>query len=291
MLTVFLPAFVSRAPVFPFCLAFRLLLDQIDRMVRLTTFLYSRTRFLLVSFLSILISRPPDSLVFPFLLTSISSVSTKEHYGVLSSSSHLQSQALFSPFPSHRLRLAPQHPADRKPCCRCVAVAYLQAAVTAEDDGKAADKTALQRFFERELSVALSMLKMIRKDLNDLKTVAEGEARSTDRTRAIQASLLKGEVPPIWMKYPIPEITVNAWVRSHATPCQAMPGQARPCCCFATGACCISARPKRGSIVLLACLRVCALLSTRLRTLSPVRISWSRWQARWSQRPRTVSKA
>ena len=58
------------------------------------------------------------------------------------------------------------------------------------------------------------MVKMIRKDLNDLKTVANGEARSTDRTRAIQASLLKGEVPPIWLKYPIPEITVNAWVRT-----------------------------------------------------------------------------
>ena len=60
------------------------------------------------------------------------------------------------------------------------------------------------------------MVKMIRKDLNDMKTVASGEARSTDRTRAIQASLLKGEVPPIWLKYPIPEITVNAWVCSLA---------------------------------------------------------------------------
>jgi dynein heavy chain 1 len=81
----------------------------------------------------------------------------------------------------------------------------------AVDDGTR-NKTALERFFERELSVAVSMVKMIRKDLNDLKTVAGGEARSTDRTRAIQASLLKGEVPPIWLKYPIPEITVNAWV-------------------------------------------------------------------------------
>ena len=162
-----------------------------------------------------------------------------------------------------------------------VAVAYLQAAVAAEDDGKAADKTALQRFFERELSVALSMLKMIRKDLNDLKTVAEGEARSTDRTRAIQASLLKGEVPPIWMKYPIPEITVNAWVRCRAVPCHAviLP-PVRVASLLVLNASCV-----------LACLRVCALPSTRLRTLSPVRISWSRWQARWSQPPRTVSKA
>ena len=86
----------------------------------------------------------------------------------------------------------------------------LQAAIA--DDGSAHDKTALERFFERELSLAISMAKMIRKDLGDLKTVASGEARSTDRTRAIQASLLKGEVPPIWLKYPIPEITVNAWV-------------------------------------------------------------------------------
>ena len=94
-----------------------------------------------------------------------------------------------------------------------VLVCCLQAA--AVDDGTR-NKTALERFFERELSVAVSMVKMIRKDLNDLKTVAGGEARSTDRTRAIQASLLKGEVPPIWLKYPIPEITVNAWVRFSA---------------------------------------------------------------------------
>merc|ERR1711871_1312178 len=79
-----------------------------------------------------------------------------------------------------------------------------------DDDG--GTKPALQRFFERELSVASSMTKMIRKDLNDLKTVSNGDARSTDRTRAIQASLLKGEVPPIWLKYPVPEIPVNAWV-------------------------------------------------------------------------------
>ena len=95
---------------------------------------------------------------------------------------------------------------------RVSATCCLQVGV--EDDDSTRDKTALQRFFERELSVAGSMVKMIRKDLNDLKTVANGEARSTDRTRAIQASLLKGEVPPIWLKYPIPEITVNAWVRT-----------------------------------------------------------------------------
>jgi hypothetical protein len=107
----------------------------------------------------------------------------------------------------------------------CVFALFLQGAV--DEDGTGT-KTALQRFFERELSVAISMVKMIRKDLNDLKTVASGEARSTDRTRAIQASLLKGEVPPIWLKYPIPEITVNAWVCapainptacSHVSPC------------------------------------------------------------------------
>ena len=44
--------------------------------------------------------------------------------------------------------------------------------------------------------------------------MAEGEARSTDRTRAIQAALLKGAVPAIWLKYPVPELTVNAWVRA-----------------------------------------------------------------------------
>lgn len=92
-------------------------------------------------------------------------------------------------------------------------MSLLQGGVSGEaEEGKATDKTALQRFFERELSVALSILKMLRKDLTDLKNVAEGEERSTDRTRAIQAALLKGEVPAIWMKYPVPELTVNQWV-------------------------------------------------------------------------------
>ena len=105
----------------------------------------------------------------------------------------------------------------------------------ADDGVKASEKTALVRFFERELMQALTILKMLRKDLSDLKTVtmpaspsvqllfcadcrrpqvAEGEARSTDRTRAIQAALLKGAVPAIWLKYPVPELTVNAWVRA-----------------------------------------------------------------------------
>jgi len=36
---------------------------------------------------------------------------------------------------------------------------------------KASEKTALVRFFERELMQALTILKMLRKDLSDLKTV------------------------------------------------------------------------------------------------------------------------
>ena len=41
----------------------------------------------------------------------------------------------------------------------------------ADDGVKASEKTALVRFFERELMQALTILKMLRKDLSDLKTV------------------------------------------------------------------------------------------------------------------------
>lgn len=81
-----------------------------------------------------------------------------------------------------------------------------------EEGASAAGKSSLQRYFEREMNAALSMLKMIRKDLAELKLVAEGEARSTSRTRSIQAALLKGAVPDIWIKYPVPPMTVNSWV-------------------------------------------------------------------------------
>ena len=46
-----------------------------------------------------------------------------------------------------------------------------EALAPADDGVKASEKTALVRFFERELMQALTILKMLRKDLSDLKTV------------------------------------------------------------------------------------------------------------------------
>jgi hypothetical protein len=100
------------------------------------------------------------------------------------------------------------------------------------------------------------MLKMLRKDLTDLRLVAEGEIRSTNRTRDIQdvslsvsltpfpqpsscgrshgqlgrrqsitprncaqAAIIKGEVPDIWKKYPTPPMTVNPWVADYVQRC------------------------------------------------------------------------
>jgi len=80
------------------------------------------------------------------------------------------------------------------------------------EGGGGGDKSSLQRYFEREINAVQNMLKMLRRDLAALKLVAEGEERSTNRTRDIQAALLKGEVPSIWLKYPVPPMSVNAWV-------------------------------------------------------------------------------
>jgi len=88
------------------------------------------------------------------------------------------------------------------------------------DDDGTGEKTSLERYFEREMKAAVSMLKMLRKDLTDLRLVAEGEIRSTNRTRDIQdAAIIKGEVPDIWKKYPTPPMTVNPWVADYVQRC------------------------------------------------------------------------
>ena len=74
------------------------------------------------------------------------------------------------------------------------------------------EKTPLERFFERELGQCKSVLKMLRGDLTDLKLVAQGEMKSTNRSRELLAAVNKGEVPPMWRKYAVPDLPINAWI-------------------------------------------------------------------------------
>ena len=97
------------------------------------------------------------------------------------------------------------------------AVLLMQGSGSGEGGG-GGDKSSLQRYFEREINAVQDMLKMLRRDLAALKLVAEGEERSTNRTRDIQAALLKGEVPSIWLKYPVPPMpgaALNYFFHTH----------------------------------------------------------------------------
>ena len=87
-----------------------------------------------------------------------------------------------------------------------LSVLSVQGSAASEEEG-VKEKTSLQRYFEREMNAGKSMLRMLRDDLGFLKLVAEGEERSTNRTRDIQAALLKGKVPSIWLKYPVPPMS------------------------------------------------------------------------------------
>lgn len=79
------------------------------------------------------------------------------------------------------------------------------------------EKSPLERFFERELGQCKSVLKMLRGDLTDLKLVAQGEMKSTNRSRELLAAVNKGEVPAMWKKYPVPELPINAWIADFIT--------------------------------------------------------------------------
>ena len=53
------------------------------------------------------------------------------------------------------------------------------------------EKSPLERFFERELGQCKAVLKMLRSDLTDLKLVAQGEMKSTNRSRELLAAVNK----------------------------------------------------------------------------------------------------
>ncbi|EGT50683.1 hypothetical protein CAEBREN_30051 [Caenorhabditis brenneri] len=74
-------------------------------------------------------------------------------------------------------------------------------------------KDPLFRFFEREVNLGSQLLKDIRRDLNEISAVCRAEKKQNNETRALAASLQKGEVPNGWKRYIVPrEVTVMDWV-------------------------------------------------------------------------------
>ena len=74
-------------------------------------------------------------------------------------------------------------------------------------------KDPLFRFFEREVNLGSQLLKDIRRDLNEIAAVCRAEKKQNNETRALAASLQKGEVPNGWKRYTVPkEVTVMDWM-------------------------------------------------------------------------------
>ncbi|PIC53068.1 hypothetical protein B9Z55_002921 [Caenorhabditis nigoni] len=74
-------------------------------------------------------------------------------------------------------------------------------------------KDLLFRFFEREVNLGSQLLKDIRRDLNEIAAVCRAEKKQNNETRALAASLQKGEVPNGWKIYSVPrEVTVLDWM-------------------------------------------------------------------------------
>lgn len=74
-------------------------------------------------------------------------------------------------------------------------------------------KDPLFRFFEREVNLGAALLRQIRSDLEEMIAVCKVTKRQNNETRALAASLQKGQVPVNWVKYTIPrDVTVMDFV-------------------------------------------------------------------------------
>ncbi|GAA5943977.1 hypothetical protein JCM3775_004729 [Rhodotorula graminis] len=76
----------------------------------------------------------------------------------------------------------------------------------------AAAQDPLARFFEREASLASSLLPSIRSDLADLVKVCDGELKQTNDLRALLLDLAKGTVPSSWRRYRCRDLPVAVWI-------------------------------------------------------------------------------
>lgn len=73
-------------------------------------------------------------------------------------------------------------------------------------------KDPLARFFEREFSLAKSLLSNVRSDLEDLILVCEGTLKQTNSTRSLLSNLTKGVVPMEWIRYKSRPLSASLWI-------------------------------------------------------------------------------
>jgi len=74
-------------------------------------------------------------------------------------------------------------------------------------------KDPLFRFFEREISSATRLLADVRRDMQDVILVCQGEKKPTNHLRKMNSDLTKGIIPISWKRYTVPsELTVIQWI-------------------------------------------------------------------------------
>lgn len=72
--------------------------------------------------------------------------------------------------------------------------------------------TPLGRFYDREASIARSLLPLVRAELEALVQVCDGERRQTNDLRSLLADLVKGTVPVSWRQFRCRDMPVSVWI-------------------------------------------------------------------------------
>lgn len=70
----------------------------------------------------------------------------------------------------------------------------------------------LFRFLEREVTVASTLLNLVRVDINMLLEFCRGARKSTNVLKALAEDLYLDKIPKRWMKYTVANIGVTAWI-------------------------------------------------------------------------------
>lgn len=71
----------------------------------------------------------------------------------------------------------------------------------------------LYRFFMREAIVGTKLLQRVRKDLDDLILVCQGQLKQTNHLRSLMSQLAKGTIPTNWKQYKVPKaMAVAGWI-------------------------------------------------------------------------------
>jgi len=74
-------------------------------------------------------------------------------------------------------------------------------------------KDPLFRFFEREVNAGAKLLSDVRRDLQDMAQICQGEKKPTNHHRGMMNDLIKGVIPTSWRRYTVPSgLTVIQWI-------------------------------------------------------------------------------